>query len=141
MAKAAKTASKRAAAGAKRIPGHPHPEPGARRVRTAKGRRPYFFDDPNVDRLLAMVMALAGEVSVIRERLDTHERLAGQGKRATHRAIEDYEPDETAEAFRAQWRGDFVARVLRIVQAEIDQMAASGAAGKNRDEVVEDVSG
>ena len=46
--------------------------------RTARGRRPYFFDDPNIDKLLAMIMALAGEVSVLPERLDTHEMLAAE---------------------------------------------------------------
>ena len=86
------------------IPGHPHPEPNVKRIRTAKGRRPYFFEDPNIDKLLAMIMALTGEVSVLRERLDTHERLAAKKKWPSHQAIEDYEPDEITEAFRAQWR-------------------------------------
>ena len=135
--KAAKQPGKRA--GARRIPGHPYPEPEVKRVRTAKGRRPYFFDDPNIDKLLAMIMALAGEVSVIRERMDTHERLAREKTWATHEAIEDYEPDEVAEAFRAQWRRDYIARVLRIVQVELDQIA-SGGTEKDDDGTVEDVS-
>ena len=67
---------KPAAADIKPIPGHPYPEPKAKRIHTAKGRRPYFFDDPDIDKLLAMIMALVGEVSVMRERMDTHERLA-----------------------------------------------------------------
>ena len=37
----------------------------------AKGRRPQFLDDPDSDRLLAMIMALTGELAVLRERLDT----------------------------------------------------------------------
>ena len=105
------------------IPGHPHPEPNVKRIRTAKGRRPYFFEDPNIDKLLAMIMALTGEVSVLRERLDTHERLAAKKKWSSHQAIEDYEPDEITEAFRAQWRSEFIARVLRIVQVELDQIS------------------
>ena len=39
--------------------------------RKAKGERPFFFDNPDVDKLLAMLMGLAGEVSVMRDRLDT----------------------------------------------------------------------
>ncbi len=135
--KAAKQPGKRA--GTRRIPGHPYPEPEATRVRTAKGRRPCFFDDPNIDKLLAMIMALAGEVSVIRERVDTHERLARESTWATHEAIEDYEPDEVAEAFRAQWRRDYIARVLRIVQVELDHIA-SGGTHEGYDKIVEDVS-
>ena len=60
--------------------------------RVAKGPRPYFFDDANVDKLLAMIMALAGEVSVLRERLDTHERLAKTQTWADTDNIEAYEP-------------------------------------------------
>ena len=43
--------------------------------RKARGERPYFFADPNVDKVIAMVMGLAGEVAVMRDRLDTLERL------------------------------------------------------------------
>ena len=97
------------------IPGHPYPELKSKKNQNkkAKGRRPYFFDDPNIDKLLAMIMALTGEVSVLRERLDTHERLAQKKKWAFHQAIEDYEPDDITEAFRAQWRSEFIARVLK----------------------------
>ena len=148
MAKAAKKKSKPAKkaarqpgkrVGTRRIPGHPYPEPEVERVRTAKGRRPYFFDDPNIDKLLAMIMALAGEVSVIRERMDTHERLARENMWATHEAIEDYESDEVAEAFRAQWRADYIGRILRIIQVELDHIA-SGETHVDYDEIVEEVS-
>ena len=131
--------AKPATASAERIPGHPNPDAKVKRIRTAKGRRPYFFDDPNIDKLLAMIMALAGEVSVIRERMDTHERLAEKTKWATHRAIEDHEPDEITEAFRAQARADYIARILRIVQVELDQMKGAEAE-QDYDKVFEDAS-
>ncbi len=134
-----RAASKPAASSTKWIPGHPYPEPKVKRIRTAKGRRPYFFDDPNIDKLLAMIMALAGEVSVIRERIDTHERLAQKKKWASHQAIEDYKPDDVTEAFRAQWRADYIARILRIVQVELDQITR-GESEKDYDKIVEEVS-
>ena len=134
-----RAATKAAAAHTKSIPGHPYPEPRAKRIRTAKGRRPYFFDDPDIDRLLAMIMALAGEVSILRERMDTHERLAQKKKPATHQAIEDYKPDETTEAFRAQWRADYIARILRIVQVELDQIKR-GDAQTDYEKIIEEVS-
>lgn len=134
-----RAAAKPAAGSSKWIPGHPYPEPKVKRIRTAKGRRPYFFDDPNIDKLLAMIMALAGEVSVIRERLDTHERLAQKKKWASHQAIEDYKPDDITEAFRAQWRADYIARILRIVQVELDQITR-GESEKDYDKIVEEVS-
>ena len=36
----------------------------------AKGKRPYFFDDPAVERVLSITMAVATELAVNRERLD-----------------------------------------------------------------------
>ena len=84
-------------------------------------------------------MALTGEVSVLRERLDTHERLAQKKKWASHQAIEDYEPDDITEAFRAQWRSEFIARVLRIVQVELDQITREKQ-DKEYDDIVKEVS-
>lgn len=98
------------------------PQPEIKRIRTAKGRRPYFFDDPNIDKLLAMLMALTGEVSVVRERLDTHERLAEKKKFASSANIERYKPTESVDQERVKWRADYVARILRIVTDELEQV-------------------
>ena len=38
--------------------------------RTAKGKKPGYFADPATDKLLQMVITLAGELSVVRDRLD-----------------------------------------------------------------------
>ena len=60
------------------------------------GKRPYFFADHDVDRLLAIVWAMAGELAVTRERLDTVERLLA-GKHVLDRAeIEGFTPDAAA---------------------------------------------
>jgi hypothetical protein len=63
-------------------------------------------------------------------------------KWATHQAIEDYEPDEITEAFRAQSRVDYIARILRIlhiVQVELDQIKR-GEAEMDYDKIIEKVS-
>ncbi len=92
--------------------------------RTAKGRRPYFFDDPNVDKLLAIITALAGEVSVLRERLDTHERLAAQMTWPNETNVENYDsPDEVSKS-REEWRGQFISRILRIVRDDVERMSS-----------------
>lgn len=133
-APARKAAPKKSAAKA----AAPAPAPQIKRIRTAKGRRPYFFDDPNIDKLLAMIMALTGEVSVIRERLDTHERLAEKKKFPTSDNIESYKPTEAVEQWRVQWRADYIARILRIVQVELDQLTMQS--DKDYDKIVEEVS-
>ena len=38
-----------------------------------KGHRPYYFDDPAIDQLHSAVLALAGELAVAFDRIDTLE--------------------------------------------------------------------
>ena len=49
-------------------------------LRTAKGKRPQYFSDPAFDKLLAIVVSLISEVSVVRDRLDTVELLIEKGR-------------------------------------------------------------
>ncbi len=89
----------------------------------AKGQRPYFFDDPAVERVLNIVMALAGEVAVLRERTDTMERLLAAKGLVQQAEIEAYVPDAEAAQARQLWHAEYVARILRIVQQEMEAMA------------------
>jgi hypothetical protein len=76
----------------------------ARAGAKAKGRRPDYFEDPAIDRLLSLAMALTAEVSVLRERLDTVERLL-EVKGGLNRAdIESYMPDARAGEERGDTR-------------------------------------
>ena len=83
-----------------------------------------FFDDPAVDKLLAMVMALLGEVCVLRERLDTHERLAAPRRAYSIRAAVDaFVPDEVAAAkARGEFREQAMARVLSVLTEEVARL-------------------
>ncbi len=92
------------------------------RLRTAKGQRPYFFPDPNLDKLVAMLMALVGEVAVLRERLDTHERLAGSETWASGVNVESFQGSDELDAERAAWRDAFVGRILRVVTDELERL-------------------
>jgi hypothetical protein len=92
--------------------------------RKAKGRRPIYSGDPQVDKLYAMVMALAGEVSVLRERIDTTERLLSMRGILTSADIEHYQFDEAALAERENWRTKFLERVLRVVTEEVHNEGA-----------------
>ena len=95
-------------------------------ARRARSPRPDRDGSAPADRLLAMVMALAGEVSVLRERLDTIERLAAAKGVFSAADIDAYEPDEAALDARDRWRAGFLDRVLRIVRAgeETDEACA-----------------
>jgi hypothetical protein len=93
----------------------------------AKGKRPQYFDDPALDRLLSITMALAGEVSVLRERLDTVERLL-EAKGALRREdIETYAPDRDAAFERGARTREYIARVLRGVQQDLEALQQTEA--------------
>lgn len=85
-----------------------------------KGRNPHFFADPNIDRLLSMVMELASEMSVMRDRLDTHERLAATKGVYTEGDIESFRPNDDEAKAREEWRGKFLDRILKALYTEYD---------------------
>lgn len=98
----------------------------ARAGTKAKGKRPAYFEDPAIDRTLSIVMALVGEVSVLRERFDTVERLL-DAKGAISRAdIDAYAPDRQAGQERALLTKDYIARVMRGVQQDMEALAEIG---------------
>ncbi|MBL8643159.1 MAG: hypothetical protein JNK21_04435 [Rhodospirillaceae bacterium] len=88
----------------------------------AKGERPYFFDDPAVERVLSITMAVAAEVAVLRERMDTIERLMESGTAVTKASIDAYKPDDNAARERQEWHAAYVARILRIIHQELQAL-------------------
>ncbi|MEM7730846.1 MAG: hypothetical protein AAF311_16560 [Pseudomonadota bacterium] len=86
-----------------------------------KGKRPYFLKDPDVERVLAVVMAVAQELAVTRERLDTVERLL-ESKGITQADIEAFQPTPAQADARGAWHQEYLARILRIYQQEIEAL-------------------
>jgi hypothetical protein len=95
----------------------------------SRGERPHFFDSPDIDRLLAIVWAMAGELAVTRERLDTVERLLAERSVLPREAIDAYRPDDAAAQERGEWHMAYIARLLRILQQEVEAMQRRGGAG------------
>lgn len=89
----------------------------------AKGKRPAYFDDPAQDRTLSIVLALAAEVSALRERHDTLERLLDSKGTVSRADIETYEPDADAAYERGLSTKAYIARVMRGVTQEYEAMA------------------
>ena len=88
-----------------------------------KGKRPYFFDDPAVERVLNITMAVASELAVARERVDTLERLLEEKGILTRKEIEEYIPTSKEIATQRQaWHSEYISRVLRIVQQEMEEL-------------------
>jgi predicted nucleic acid-binding Zn-ribbon protein len=87
----------------------------------AKGKRPQFLA-PEGDRMLSMLMALVGEVSVMRERMDTIERLLDTKGMIGRADIENYEPDLEIGRERNVLIREYLARVMRGVQQNMQAL-------------------
>ena len=94
----------------------------ARSGAKAKGQRPQYFDDPAVDRLYSLTLALASELSATRDRLDTVERLLEAQGGLKRKDIEEYAPDKTASDERGESTRAYVARIMRGFQQEVEAM-------------------
>jgi hypothetical protein len=82
--------------------------------RTTRGKRPVFFDDPSIDQMMTFVIELTTEVAVLRERLDTVERLLDAGVPVTREAIESFQPQAAVNTERDAWRDAYLKRVFRM---------------------------
>jgi len=103
------------------------------RPRKARGpERPTYFDHADVDRVMAILLALASEVASIRERLDTHERIAAGGGAPSPDAVEAYRPDEAAAGQREAWNAAYIRRLFRVITEDTESLRANdnGAAGE-----------
>ena len=97
--------------------------------RTAKGKKPVYFDSVT-DKLLSMVLTLTGELSVVRDRLDTVERLIEKHKLFKQDEIETFELTDEVNAIRNERRSAYIARVLKTVQDELESLK-DGDSGDN----------
>ena len=72
-----------------------------------------MFDDPAVDQLYAAYVALATELSVAFDRIDTLERLLETQSGLSREAIREYQPTDSISAERQQHRAELAERLLR----------------------------
>lgn len=97
----------------------------ARAGTRAKGKRPNTLNDYNAERTLSILLAVAGEVSVVKERLDTVERLLDAKGTISRADIEAYQPTGDAAYERALGTKEYVARIMRGMQQEMEAMKAA----------------
>lgn len=82
------------------------------------GKRPWFLESREAERNLAITMAIAQELAVARQRIDTLERLLAAKGILEPGEIDAFRPDADAMTERAMWNQEYIARILRIVQQE-----------------------
>ncbi|MEM9705277.1 MAG: hypothetical protein AAF850_04280 [Pseudomonadota bacterium] len=91
----------------------------------AKGKRPFFLENPDTERLMTIVMAVAQELAVVRERLDTVERLLEEKGSVTRADIEAFAPSKNAADERGAWMQEYLARILRVLQQDREALDAN----------------
>lgn len=94
--------------------------------RVARGRRPQYFSDPAIDKLLWATVTLAQELAVTRDRLDAVERLLATRRVLKPGAVDAYVPPPAVERVRDTARAAFIARILRAVEAELEETTGKG---------------
>lgn len=102
------------------------------RARVPKGERPTFFPDPSVDRAWWVMLAMLGEISTLRDRLDAHERLAARHGLYTTADVDAFEPTADEALARAAQREALVERALRSITIELEATRRAGAGGQTR---------
>jgi hypothetical protein len=58
-----------------------------------QANRPTYFDDPQKDHMLALILELTEEICVLQDQLDSCALLADAGKPCGPEAVQVYEPD------------------------------------------------
>lgn len=110
------------------------------RIQRSLGSQPVIHDSPTVDALGAMVIALLGEVAVLRDRLDANERLGAARGGHGPVDVDAYLPDTAAARSRAGCRDAMYDRVLGAARDRLIPEALRQGQ-RDYDRVMDDVSG
>ncbi|KQM22282.1 hypothetical protein [Novosphingobium sp. Leaf2] len=78
----------------------------------SKGSQPVVFESETVDALAGIILALLGEVVVLKDRLDANERLLEAAGLHGPANIDTFAPDAQARDYRGTYRQGIYDRVL-----------------------------
>ena len=108
-------------------------------IRDAKGKRPQFYEAAGMDQAMSMIMVLANEISVIRDRLDSAERVAKAHGIDLAAGIEALDLDQQALEERELRRQDFLQRMFYLMRKEANE-AAQGESSEGYTAVIESIA-
>ncbi|WP_439532243.1 hypothetical protein [Polymorphobacter sp.] len=80
----------------------------------APGKRPHFLEEASLDHMFTMIIELASQTWVLRERLYAHEALDGRRE-----AVEAWQPTTEQAAELARMREDMLRDLFRTVLARV----------------------
>lgn len=100
--------------------------------RTIRGGRAYFFDDPAIDKLLNMLVVLAGEVWTLRERLAAMEAIQIRQGGLAAGELDSFEFGTDDEAKLGAMRKEFIDSLFRILQEQVEEARGRTAATERK---------
>ncbi|TXS91960.1 hypothetical protein FV139_14640 [Parahaliea maris] len=108
-------------------------------IKDARGKRPSFYEAEGLDNLTSMVMVLASELTVLRDRLDASERVAKANGLDLAAGIETLELDEEALRSREAWRQGFFDRLFYLARKEANE-AAEAETRESFKQIIDDIA-
>ena len=88
--------------------------------RVAKGKKPKYLDDGSIDNLMAMIMTLTQEISVLRDRIDTFEQILDDKKLISEDEFDEFIPSDVLETTRKNRRHQLLERVLLPIKKDLE---------------------
>jgi hypothetical protein len=88
---------------------------------TDRGRQPIFTDEPMLDRLYSISLALIAELAATRARVDTLERVLAKRELITADAIDRHEFSAEDEQARAQMHQRYLQRLFRQSASSVEE--------------------
>lgn len=109
--------------------------------RTVQGKRPDFFETPGVDDALAMILVLAEEMAVLRERMDSAEIVSARRGIDLAREIEELTLDEATLTARESWRQGFYDRLFYLTKQRRTELELKHSAQSYSETIAEIAKG
>jgi len=94
-------------------------------IKDAKGKRPQFYETEGLDAAMSMIMVLASELNVLRDRLDAAERVAKAHGMDLAAGIEALVLDQDALEAREAERQAFLGRLFYLARKDAAEAAAA----------------
>ena len=88
--------------------------------RVAKGKKPKYLDDGSIDNLMAMIMTLTQEISVLRDRIDTFEQILDDKNLISEDEFDEFIPSDALETTRKNRRHQLLERVLLPIKKDLE---------------------
>lgn len=81
--------------------------------------KPVYFDDPAIDKVLSIVLELAAELHVVKDRLRVIEKMLEQKGQIRREDIDRYQPTPEEQQEIREERDKYIARLFRDITSDL----------------------